>query len=170
MRAGGIHEYTRECRREGALLFRTVLLFVVYLFMAFVTVLFSLVLLSIPAFILLFSVSCAVFLVTRPLLSEQRDYEIVDGNLRIYRVYGKAHSRLVFECELKDMTELFPYKASDPIDGVDRVDHYLSDSKSTDAYCAVYVKNGMRCAAIIDGDEKLTCAASFYCRRAFRQY
>lgn len=167
MKATGILEYTRDCKKEGALLARICFLFVVYAFMAFVTVLFSVTLLSIPAFIIFSVLSVSVFFVTKPMLSEKRDYEIVDGSFRIYKVYGKSASKKAFEIELKEMIEISPYNVSEHVCGVDKVTDLLSDSKSSDAYYGIYEKNGQRCAVIFDGDEKFRAAASFYCRRAF---
>ena len=170
MKATGIHEYTRRCRVEGSLLARIAFLCVVYAFMVFVTLLFSVLLSSIPAFIIFSVLSVSAFFVTRPLLSESRDYEIVDGSFRIYKIYGKSISKKAFECELRDMSEIAPYKLNMEILDVAHVYDYLSDSRSDDAYYAIYEKNGTRVAVIFDGDEKFRACASFYARRAFVRY
>ena len=170
MKATGIHEYTRKCRVEGALLARIVFLCVLFAFMIFVTVLFSFVLSSIPFFIIFSVLSVSVFMVIKPLFSEMRDYEIVDGSFRIYKVYGAAISKKVFECEMRDMTEVAPYQIDMKITDVDKIYDFLSDSRSKDAFYAVYEKNGLRGAVIFDGDEKFSCAAAFYFRRAFSRF
>lgn len=170
MKATGILEYTRDVRKEGPLLARIAFLFVIYAFMAFVTLLFSITLMSIPAFIIFSVLSVSVFFVTRPLLSEKRDYEIVDGSFRIYKVYGKSASKKAFEIELKEFIEVSPYSVDEHVNGVDRVTDLLSDSRSEDAYYAIYEKQGQRCAVIFDGDDKFRAAASFYCRRAYHAW
>lgn len=170
MKATGIHEYTRKCRVESALLARIAFFCVLYAFMAFVTVLFTVTLFSIPAFIIFSVLTVCAFFVTKPFLSESRDYEIVDGSFRIYKIYGKNASRKVFECELRDMSEIAPYDLNMTITDVSRVYDYLSDSRSDDAYYAIYEKNGVRYAVIFDGDEKFRVCASFYARRAFVRY
>ena len=170
MKATGIHEYTRKCRVEGALLARIAFFCVLYAFMAFITLLFTLALSSIPAFIIFSVLSVCAFFVTKPLLSESRDYEIVDGSFRIYRIYGTSVSRKVFECELRDMIEIAPYDSNMMISDVSRVYDYLSDSRSDDAYYAIYENNGVRYAVVFDGDEKFRVVASFYARRAFVSY
>ena len=111
------------------------------------------------------------FLVTRPLLSEQRDYEIVDGSFRIYRIYGRSASRKVLECELRDMIEIAPYDKKRGITAkYDSLRDYVADSRSNDIYYAIYEKNGALCAVLFDGDDKFRAAATFYARRAFRSY
>ena len=170
MKATGILEYTRKCRVEGALLARIAFLGVLYAFMSQLTVFFSILVSSVPALIIFGVLTVCTVLATRPFLSEQRDYEIVDGSFRIYKVYGRSASRKVFECELRDMIEIAPYDVSLRINGVSRVLDFLSDSRVTDAYYAIYEKNGQRIAVIFDGDEKFNAAASFYARRAFSRF
>ncbi len=169
MKATGIHEYSRECKVEGALLARIAFLIVLYAVAVFVTLFFSILLMSIPAFIIMSVLSLSIFLVTRPLLSEQRDYEIVDGSFRIYRIYGRASSKKVFECELRDMLSIAPYDDNTELSDLQGVKNFLSDSRAKGAYYAVYDNKGARCAVIFDGDEKFACAAAFYCR-SFRRW
>ncbi len=171
MKATGIHEYTRDCRIEGALLARVVFIFVLYTVLTIFVVFFSLVLSSIPLFVILSVILVSVFFITKPLLSEKRDYEIVDGSFRIYKVYGRSISKKVFELDLKDMTEIAPYSIKKGIDfKYDTLKDYISDSRSTDLYYALFEKNSFRTVILFDGDDKFRCAAAFYARRAFRQY
>lgn len=171
MKATGIHEYSRDCRTEGALLARVIFFFVLYAVLSFVVAFFSIMVSSIPLFIFLSVIVASVFFVTKPLLSEKRDYEIVDGSFRIYKVYGRAVSKKVFECELKDMTEIAPYDIKKGIDSnYDSIKDYISDSRSKDVYYALIDKNSKRTAVLFDGDDKFRCAAGFYARQAFRAY
>ena len=65
------------------------------------------------------------------------------------------------------MIEIAPYDSNMMISDVSRVYDYLSDSRSDDAYYAIYENNGVRYAVVFDGDEKFRVVASFYARRAF---
>ena len=170
MKATGILEYTRKCRVEGALLARIAFLCVLYATMALITVFFSLLISSVPSLIIFGVLTVCTVFATKPFLSEQRDYEIVDGSFRVYKVYGRSASRKVFECELRDMIAIAPYDVSLRISGVSKVYDFLSDGRSADAYYAIYEKNGQRIAVIFDGDEKFRTAASFYARRAFSRF
>ena len=171
MKATGIHEYSRDCRTEGGLLARVIFFFVLYAVLSFVAVFFSIMFASIPLFIILAIITASVFFVTKPLLSEKRDYEIVDGNFRIYKVYGRAVSKKVFECDLKDMSEIAPYDIKKGIGlNYDTMKDYISDSRSKDVYYALIDKNSVRTIILFDGDDKFRCAASFYSRRAFKAY
>ncbi len=171
MRAAGIHEYSRDCRVERALLVRVILLCVLYVLLLAFAMFISILLSSIPAFLIFLVIAFSVFWVTRPFLSEKRDYEIVDGSFRVYKIYGRSLSRRIFECDLQDMTEIAPYDKKDGIQSeFDSLCSYIADSRSTDVYYAIYEKNSARCAVLFDGDDKFRCAAAFYARRAFRPY
>ena len=171
MKATGIHEYSRDCRIEGGLLARVAFLFVLYAVLAFLAAFFSVVMSSIPLFIFLSVIITSFFFATKPFLSEKRDYEIVDGSFRIYKVYGLSVSKKVFECELKDMTVIAPYDIKKGIDADhDKLKDFISDSRSKDVYYAVIDKNSVRTVILFDGDDKLRCAAAFYARSAFRPY
>ena len=171
MKATGIHEYSRDCRKEKGLLARIVILCIIYFILSALVVLVSLILSSVPALILFSLVPFTVFLVTKPFLSEKRDYEIVDGSFRIYRIYGRSFSRKAFECDLRDMIEVAPY---DPRRGIgadyDSLKNYVADSRSHDVYYAIYEKNQAKRAILFDGDDKFRAAANFYARRAFRAH
>ena len=167
MKATGIHEYTRKCKREGALLARVVFFILLYAFMLLVTLFFTLIMMSIPAFIIFGGLTAGVVFVTLPLMSESRDYEIVDGSFRIYKIYGGAASKKVFEGELRDMLRICPYRSEADVKDVEKVRSYVSDTASNEIYYAVYKKGDMRCAVIFDGDEKFYNAAAFYCARNF---
>ena len=171
MKATGIHEYSRDCRIEGGLRIRVILICILYFVFTAFSVLVSVFLQSFPALIILSVFILCVVLVTRPFLSEKRDYEIVDGSFRIYRVYGRAVSRKAFECELRDMIEIAPYDSRRGIEGdYDSLKNYIADSRSNDVYYAIYENNSTRIALLFDGDDKFRAAATFYARRAFRSY
>ena len=170
MKATGILEYTRKCRIEGARLARIAFFCVLYAFVALLWLAFSILSANIAVFILLGAIAAGTFAVTKPFLTEQRDYEILDGNMRIYKIYGNSFSKKAFECDISDMIEIAPYDPAREIREVVSVKDLLSDSRSSDAYYAIYENNGKRYAVIFDGDDKFRAAASFYCRRAFRAW
>ena len=167
MKATGIHEYTRKCRMEGGLLARSVFLIVLYAFLVFVTLTFTLIFPNIVIFFFFGGIAAAVFFITKSLFSESRDYEIVDGSFRIYKVYGNSMQRKVFEHELREMLYIAPYRSDDDVRDAEKVYAFLSDTRSNDAYYALFSKNGTKCAVIFDGDEKFYRAAAFYAARAF---
>ncbi|MEE1357832.1 MAG: hypothetical protein UHG68_09760 [Clostridia bacterium] len=169
MRRNEILEYTRNCRAEGALLARIVFLCVIYVFLGFVTLYMTLLVGNFSAFIVCAVLSVSVIFITKPFFSEKRDYEIVDGSFRIYKVYGNAVSKKVFECELRSMQKIAPYRENTDISGVVKTNDYLSDGRSKDAYYAIYTQNGEKCAVIFDADQKFYDAAAFYNPRAFER-
>ncbi len=167
MRVDGVLEYTKDCKIEGALLARIVFLCVIYGFFGIVTLVLTLSV-GFVAFIICGVLTVSVVAITKPFFAEQRDYEIVDGSFRIYKIYGRSLARKVFECELNSMELIAPYSGDDDIENVTNIKDYLSDGHSPDAYYAVYQKNGERHAVIFDGDEKFYAAARVYARRSFR--
>lgn len=169
MRFNGFCEYTKKCRAEGGLLARIIFLCVLYGLFGIVTVYVSMMLSSAAVFFILALVSVSVVFITKPFFVEQRDYEIVDGSFRIYKVYGKALSRKAFELELRSMERIAPYTSSKDIPDGCKTKDFLSDGRSDDAYFALYLQNGERCAVIFDGDEKFYAAASVYASRAFEK-
>ncbi len=166
MRADGVLEYTRRCKVEGALLARIAFLCVIYAFLGFVTFMLTLYA-GFVAFIISAAITVSVVAITKPFFTEQRDYEIVDGSFRIYKIYGLSLSRKAFECDMHSMELIAPYTGDGNIEKVRSVCDLLSDGSSLDAYYAVYIKNGEKHAVIFDGDEKFYAAARVHARRAF---
>ncbi len=170
MRVDGVIEYTRDCKIEGALLARIVFLCVVYAFLGFITLMLC-ISTGIVGLVLFGTLSLAVVLITKPFFREQRDYEIVGGSFRIYKIYGGSLARKVFECELSSMELIVSYHDADIKEhSVKDTKDFLSDGRSIDALYAVYVNGGQRHAVIFDGDEKFYRAAGLYARRAIREY
>lgn len=169
MRLNGFYEYTRNCKVEGGLLARIVFLCVLYGFFGVITLTVSLMLSSLAVFLVLALITVSVVFITKPFFAEQRDYEIVDGSFRIYKVYGRALSKKAFEAELRSMEKIAPYISSNDIPSGYKTKDFLSDGRSEDAYFALYMQNGEKYAVIFDADEKFYAAASVYAHRAFEK-
>ena len=169
MRLNGFYEYTKNCRVEGGLLARIIFLCIVYGFFGVITLSVSLMLSSAAVFFVLALITVSVVFITKPFFVEQRDYEIVDGSFRIYKVYGRSLSKKALELELRSMDRIAPYTSSNDIPNGYKTKDLLSDGHSEDAYFALYTQNGEKYAVIFDGDEKFYAAASVYASRAFEK-
>lgn len=168
MRKDGLFEYTRECKMEGALLVRSVLLFALYLVFAFVTVLLTLLIRHISPLLIFGAITVSVIFITKPFFSEKRDYEIAEGTFTIYKVYGNTVSKKALCVDITKMTEISPYSRGTSFRS-SKVKDLRSRSDAPDAYYFRYKDRGEDTVVIFDADEKFFTVAAFYNPRAFKR-